>query len=160
MAIGGVGRVRNMGTRIWGGVGVLVLAVGAVMGWLLLWPHGTEAHVEHWLHSACDYVHTTTVRPDGRSKAVNSDAAQRFIDRANEVKLVDCDELSGGIGYYRFASTAQRTRAVADWPGMRAHNISCVKNAEVLVDTLLGYDPTVAYCHRLHFQVEKPPKRN
>jgi hypothetical protein len=133
---------------------VVALAFGA---WWVWRPGGTVASVGYWLeHDGCaDAVKIQSVHlpvPRGFDEA-----DRRFTNAAKEVKYVKCEGLGGSVFYYRFASVADRLRAMAASPGFHRRSTFCSKGTEALYDDLIiGHGLTAKYCRRLHFKIEQP----
>jgi hypothetical protein len=144
-----------MRTGIWVCVGA-ALAFGA---WWVWRPGGTVASVGYWLeHDGCsdavkiESVHLPLPLPRGFDEA-----QRRFTNAAREVKYVTCEGLGGSVFYYRFASVADRVRAMAASPAFHRRSTFCFKGTEALYDNLIiGHGLTAKYCTRLHFRIEQP----
>jgi hypothetical protein len=149
-----------MATRHWIALFLSVsgLAVAVVFAVWVFSPHGTVAHVAHWLRQEdCPEEevaarHLPIRRSTEPAAPYLTAAERRFDDQAREVKLIECGGLGGSMSYYRFATTGERIHAVATDPGFY-HGVFCAKNAEVLTGGLLGHEPIEIYCRRLGFRI-------
>ena len=151
------------------GAGVLVVAA-AVLLWHALdrgsdTPDGPEAiaKVAGWLRDGGEC-------PDGIDFEVSRIPVglhgppgtffQIFGELPEVGALTACtDAASGFIGWFRFPSAEAMDGALRRHPEITRNELTCTAGAELVIDSLLGYDKFVpGWCRKLGFTVHPPDR--
>jgi hypothetical protein len=122
----------------------------------------TFAHLADWLEEEgeCEGVDAEVTRlPVPRARAEKVAPVNLRFEGAPVAALADCGGVNGYISYYRFPSTKARADAVRGREGLISNELFCVHGPELVVNGLLGYDQTAAFCKRLGFKIHRPTRR-
>jgi hypothetical protein len=119
----------------------------------------TVEHLTQWLNDAdaCLSVKTEYSRLPVKPNGPPGTAFQQFGKAPIAAALVECEALGGYIAYYRFPTRRALIGAVKRHPELTRHESTCVSGDELLIDGILGYDPTLEFCKRLGFAIHRAP---
>lgn len=153
------------GAKFWTGTAVIAAVLGAVGLWFLNrdgdapFPPTVE-RLAQWLDDAdaCLSVRTEYSRLPVKPNGPPGTAFQQFGEAPIAAALVACEVAGGYIAYYRFPTRQALIGAVKRHPELTRHESICVSGDELLIDGLLGYDPTLEFCKRLGFAIHRAPE--
>jgi hypothetical protein len=83
---------------------------------------------------------------------------QIFGEQPEVGALTGCGGLNGFVGWFRFPDARTMDAALGRHPELTAHEITCTRGSELLIDSLFGYPEKLipGYCRRLGFEVHRP----
>lgn len=154
------------GAKFWTSAAVIAAVVGVVGLWFLTRDSDTDTafpptvdRLTQWLNDAdaCLSVKTEYSRLPVKPNGPPGTAFQQFGEAPIAGALVGCEVAGGYIAYYRFPTHRALTGAVRRHPELTKHESICVSGDELLIDGILGYDPTLEFCKRLGFEIHRAP---
>jgi hypothetical protein len=112
-----------------------------------------------WLNEAgaCLSVKTEYSRLPVKPNGPPGTAFQQFGEAPIAAALVECEALGGYIAYYLFPTHRALLGAVMRHPELQRHESICESGDELLIDGILGYDPTLKFCRQLGFTIHRAP---
>jgi hypothetical protein len=150
--------IAIQGAKYWIAIAVFAVVGGATGRWLLnrddaaAFPPTVE-RLTQWLKEAdaCLSVKAEYSRLPVKPNGPRGTAFQEFGDAPIAAALIGCEALGGYIAYYLFPNH----QALLEGVRTSKHESVCVSGNELLVDGILGYDPTLEFCKRLGFAVHR-----